>query len=118
MELLLKIGKDKRRPYSYMQLFCTRAGFFIPSVQVGWALMHPISKNQNFKYVCSGQSDGLIESGVCTSSKELKTESLVITGLKLTAIHRKGVGLSLSLNANWGNLYQIYSGDLRLECTW
>ncbi|MBS0615318.1 MAG: autotransporter domain-containing protein [Verrucomicrobia bacterium] len=87
----------------------TDTGFFIPSLTIGWVSMQPIRQG---KIQLDCEDDKEIEGNKYPSS------NLLNVGAKLTGIHKRGILLSLGFDADQGEIYPVYRGNIRFEIDW
>jgi hypothetical protein len=80
------------------------SGVIIPSVSIGWVLMHPLSQNA----ICHDRFESI----------DYKSSNQAYLEAKLSGIHKKGILMSLGFEAYLGDLYPVYAYNLKLGFEW
>ena len=79
-------------------------GFLLPSLNIGWMWMKPLSKSVE------------CESGY--RSVKYPVANQFYLGAYLSAIHTKGIEISLGFDGYFSNLYPSYAGHLKIGLEW
>ena len=102
-----RLGLGFRKEYSDVD-----RGILIPSLSFGWVLMKPLSSSKIY-YTCSQSNK---EESFSSQSYPSSNQGYV--GLKLQAINRRAMMLTLGAEAYFARYYPVYLGTIRFEWDW
>jgi hypothetical protein len=102
-----KLGVTLRKEYHHRE-----KGILIPSLSLGWVLMQPLSSSK--VYYTPSETEKEEE----FSSEPYPSSNQGYVGLKVQAINKRAMMLTLGAEAYIANFYPVYLGTIRFEWNW